>query len=61
MSKTTKSVKSSPTDLPKAYQEYTDMFSKEGAATLARHRVQDYAIDLELHTMPPQLGLYNLS
>jgi hypothetical protein len=60
MSKTTKSVKSSPADLPKAYQEYADVFSKEGATTLARHRVQDHAIDLELHIMPPQLGLYNL-
>jgi hypothetical protein len=37
------------------------VFSKEGATTLARHRVQDHAIDLEPHTMPPQLGLYNLS
>jgi hypothetical protein len=61
MSKTTKSAKSSPADLPKAYQEYADVFSEEGAATLARHGVQDHAIDLEPHTMPPQLGLYNLS
>jgi hypothetical protein len=38
-----------------------DVFSKEGAATLARHGVQDHAINLEPHTMPPQLGLYNLS
>jgi hypothetical protein len=36
------------------------VFSKEGAATLAQHRVQDHAIDLEPYTMPPQLGLYNL-
>jgi hypothetical protein len=58
---TTKSIKASPTDLPKAYQEYTDVFSKEGAATLARYGVQDYTIDLEPHTTPLQLGLYNLS
>ena len=59
--KTTKSVKASPADLPQAYQEYADVFSEEGAATLARHGVQDHAIDLEPYTMPPQLGLYNLS
>jgi transposase InsO family protein len=47
--------------LPKVYQEYADVFSEEGAAILARHGVQDHAIDLEPHTMPPQLGLYNLS
>ena len=61
MSKTTKSAKASPAELPKAYKEYADVFSEEGAATLARHGVQDHAIDLEPHTMPPQLGLYNLS
>jgi hypothetical protein len=37
------------------------VFSKEGATTLARHRVQDYTIDLEPYTTPLQLGLYNLS
>jgi hypothetical protein len=47
--------------LPECYQEYADVFSEEGAATLARHGIQDHAIDLEPHTMPPQLGLYNLS
>jgi hypothetical protein len=61
MSKTTKSAKASPTELPEAYKEYTDVFSKEEAATLAQHSVQDYAINLEPHSMPPQLGLYNLS
>jgi hypothetical protein len=39
MSKTTKSVKASPIELPKAYKEYADVFSKEGATTLARHSV----------------------
>jgi hypothetical protein len=61
MSKTTKSAKASPAELLKAYKEYADVFSEEGAATLVRHGVQDHAIDLEPHTMPPQLGLYNLS
>ena len=39
MSKTTKSAKASPIELPKAYKEYTDVFSKEGAATLVRYDV----------------------
>jgi hypothetical protein len=34
MSKTTKSAKASPTELLKAYKEYADVFSKEGATTL---------------------------
>jgi hypothetical protein len=34
-----KSVKASPIELPNIYKEYTDVFSKEGAATLARHRI----------------------
>jgi hypothetical protein len=34
-----KSVKASPTELLDAYKEYADVFSKEGAATLARHGV----------------------
>jgi hypothetical protein len=61
MTKLAKSAETSPAELPDAYKEYVDVFSEEGAATLARHRVQDHAIDLEPHTMPPQLGLYNLS
>jgi hypothetical protein len=61
MTRLAKSAETSPTELPDAYKEYTDVFSKEGAATLARYRVQDYIIDLEPYTMPPQLGLYNLS
>ena len=39
MSKTTKSAKASPAELPKAYKGYADVFSEEGAATLARHGV----------------------
>jgi hypothetical protein len=61
MLKTTKSVKASPIELPKAYKEYTDVFSKEEAMTLVQHSIQDHTIDLEPYTIPPQLGLYNLS
>jgi hypothetical protein len=53
MSKTTKSTKASPIELLKAYKEYTDIFSKEGATTLVQYGIQDYAIDLEPYTMPP--------
>jgi hypothetical protein len=60
MTKLAKSAETSPAELPDAYKEDADVFSEEGTATLARHGVQAHAIDLEPHTMPPQLGLYNL-
>jgi hypothetical protein len=60
MTKLAKSAETSPAELPDAYKKYADVFSEEGAATLARHGVQDHAIDLKPYTMPPQLGLYNL-
>jgi hypothetical protein len=61
MTKLARSAETSPAELPDAYKEYADVFSEKGTATLARYGVQDHAIDLKPHTMPPQLGLYNLS
>jgi hypothetical protein len=47
--------------LTKVYHEFTDVFSKSKANTLAPHREYDLKIDLEEGTHPPLGTLYSLS
>jgi Reverse transcriptase (RNA-dependent DNA polymerase) len=48
-------------DLPKEYHDFTDVFSKTKADTLAPHRPYDLKIQLEEGASPPQPLIYSLS
>jgi len=47
--------------IPEEYHEYTDVFSKSKAETLAPHRPYDLRIDLEKDFHPPVETIYSLS
>jgi hypothetical protein len=48
-------------DIPQEYHDFTDVFSKSKADSLAPHRPYDLKIVLEAGAMPPQPPLYSLS
>jgi Reverse transcriptase (RNA-dependent DNA polymerase)/RNase H-like domain found in reverse transcriptase len=48
-------------DIPKEYHDFTDVFSKTKADTLAPHRPYDLKIQLEDCAPPPQRPIYSLS
>ncbi|XP_030634258.1 receptor-type tyrosine-protein phosphatase gamma [Chanos chanos] len=50
-----------PEKVPTEYQEFLDVFSKKGAATLPPHRSWDCAIDLLPGSSPPRGKIYPLS
>ena len=47
--------------IPKAYNEFIDVFSEESANVLPKHGKQDHAIDLMDDKQPPYGPIYNLS
>jgi len=58
---TTISEKINLSAIPEEYHEYTDVFSKSKAETLAPHRPYDLRIDLEKDSHPPVGTIYSLS
>jgi hypothetical protein len=48
-------------NIPEEYQNFTDVFSKEKANTLAPHQPYDLKINLEEGTLPPLGPIYSLS
>jgi len=58
---TTISEKIDLSSIPKEYHEYTDVFSKSKAETLAPHHPYDLQINLEEDSHPPVGTIYSLS
>jgi len=58
---TTISKKINLSSIPEEYHEYTDVFSKSKAETLAPHCPYDLRIDLEKDSYPPVGTIYSLS
>ena len=58
---TTISKKINFSSIPEEYHEYTDVFSKSKAETLALHHPYDLQIDLEKDSHPPVETIYSLS
>jgi len=58
---TTISKKIDLSSIPEEYHEYTDVFSKSKAETLAPHRPYDLRINLEKDSHPPVGTIYSLS
>jgi len=58
---TTISEKIDLSSIPEEYHEYTDVFSKSKAETLAPHCPYDLQIDLEKNSHPPIGTIYSLS
>ena len=58
---TTISEKIDLSSIPEEYHEYTDVFSKSKAETLAPHHPYDLQIDLEKDFHPPVGTIYSLS
>ena len=49
------------TDVPSEYHNFSDVFDKARASTLAPHRPYDLKLDLEEGTSPPFGPIYSLS